>query len=155
LNDRAIVLAVLSPFLVGCAQDRSDPRAVSEAAFGAIMGKDYEQLCQLTAERNGPDDEEWAIAAFMRNYTSGEKIKGLWRQGPILGVALGEPEFEDSQGPRNSPAKPYQYQFRVPPSLSGRVVQIPFVVSDQSYVATFPHDVPRPPMVSGYESPNR
>ncbi len=133
-----VLLALPSLFLVGCALDRSDPGAVSEAAFCAIMEKDYPQLRPLLAERNGPEEEEWRNAAFMRDYTSGEKIKELWRLGPIRAAALGEPRFEDYQGPRNNPDQPYRYQFPALASFSERVVQITFVVSNQNYVATLP-----------------
>ncbi len=117
-------LTMLSRFLVGCALDRSDPNAVSEAAFGAIMAKDYGQLRQLTGCGAAiPDEQPWANAAFIWDGTVNESVKQLWLKGSIGGYAVDEVTTEDFQGPRFLPEK---------------LVQVHFGLSGKRYVATFP-----------------
>jgi hypothetical protein len=119
-----VVLAVLSLFLVGCALDRSDPRAVSEAAFRAIMGKDYPQLRQLVGcGAVIPDEQPWQQASFVRDRTGDERIKQSWLKGSIGGYALNEVRMEDFQGPRFLPE---------------RLVEVHFSLAGKTYVATFP-----------------
>ncbi len=142
------VLLVLCLPLLGCnglgpqlsvvsAVDRSDPQSVSSASFTAILAKDYEQFRRLAVTGNLPSEAEWRNGSFIRDYTPGETIKALWRQGPIRDAALGEPTYEDYQGPLNNPVAPYRYVGQIRPAFSERVVQIPFVLSGQSYLATF------------------
>lgn len=137
-----VLLATVSLLLTGCASaseiDRSDARAVSQAAFRAIMSKDFQQIRELElAGGNLPVEGEWRRGTFIRDYTSGERVSALWQQGPVTGLVLGEPTFESYQGPINSPSAPYQYQGRIHPLYSERIVQIPFVLSGKSYIATF------------------
>lgn len=117
--------------------DRSDPRSVSSASFAAILGKDYEQFRELAVVGNLLTEADWRNGSFIRDYTPAETIKTLWRQGPIRGVAPGEPMYRDYQSPLNNPVAPYRYVGQIRPSFSERLVQIPFVLSGQSYLATF------------------
>jgi hypothetical protein len=119
-----VVLAMLSFLVVGCAVDRSDPKAVSEAAFRAIMAKDYSQLRQLVGcGAVIPDEQLWQEASFIRDRTVNEMIKQAWRKGSVGGYALNEVTMEDFQGPRFLPEK---------------LVEVHFIFSDKRYVATFP-----------------
>ncbi len=120
----SLLLAVLSLATLGCSVDRSGPRVVSEAAFRAILAKDYRQLRQLAGPRASiPSPQVWNDASFIRDYTSDERIKERWMKGSIGGYALNEVVMEDFQG------------FFV---HLERLVQVRFVLSGKSYLATFP-----------------
>ncbi len=120
----SLLLAVLSLATLGCSVDRSGPRVVSEAAFRAILAKDYRQLRQLAGPRASiPSPQVWNDASFIRDYTSDERIKERWMKGSIGGYALNEVVIEDFQG--------LSVHFE-------RLVQVHFVLSGKSYVATFP-----------------
>ncbi len=111
-------------FAVGCALDRSDPRTVSEAAFRAILAKDYQQLRTLVGPAgNIPATQAWSQASFIHDNTAGDGIKGRWINGSISGYTLNELTLEDPQRPEYRPEK---------------LVQINFALSGKSYVATFP-----------------
>lgn len=120
----SLLLVVLSLATVGCLVDRSDPKASSEIMFRAILAKDYQRLQQLVGSGGSiPSQQAWNDASFIRDYTSDERIKERWMKGHVGGYALSEIVMEDFQG------------------LSvhlERLVQVHFVLSGKSYVATFP-----------------
>ncbi len=119
-----LVFIVLALFLVGCAPDRSDARAVSESTFRAILAKDYQQLRQLVGPGgNIPDEQAWRDASFLRDATPGERVKEQWVKGSISGYTLTESSFQDWQGLAYRPEK---------------LAQVHFVLAGKSYMAAFP-----------------
>lgn len=119
-----LLLAALSSFTSACSVDRADPKAVAEAAFQAILARDYGRLQQLAGSGAGiPSEQEWKDATFIRDYTAGERIKQRWTSGDVSGFTLAEFAMEDFQGPA------FQLE---------RLVKARFILSGESYVATFP-----------------
>ncbi len=120
----SVLLTAFAFFVVGCAPDRSDPNAVSEAAFRAIMAKDYRQLRQLVGCGAAiPDEQPWQEASFIRDRTENERLKQSWTRGTIEGYMLNNVTMEDFLGPR---------------LLFEKLVQVRFGLSGKQYVATFP-----------------
>ena len=120
----SLLLVVFSLVAAACSVDRSDPKAISEVTFRAILAKDYQQLQQLLGHGGSiPSQQAWNDASFIRDRTPDERIKKRWLMGSIGGYALNEVVMEDFQGP----------------SIHlERLVLVHFVLSGKSYIATFP-----------------
>ncbi len=123
-----VLLAAVSLLLAGCEAtpelNRSDPSAVAQAAFRAIMAKDYLQLRALVGPAgNIPDEQAWSHASFFHDDTPGEGIKQRWVNGALGGYNLNELTLDDPQG----------FQYR-----PEKLVQIHFVLAGKGYLATFP-----------------
>ncbi len=117
------VFTVFSLLTAGCAVDRSDPNAVAEASFHAIMAKDYQALGQLVElGGNIPSIRAWNDASFVRDDTSDGGIRERWSKGPIGGYTQSEVVLEDWQGISVRP---------------DRLVQVHFFLAGKSYIATF------------------
>ncbi len=125
----SIGLVILSAAIAGCGLNHADANAVSEAFFRAIMAKDSQQLQQvMESGESVQSGQMWNDGSFIRDQSG--RIKDLWTKEAISGYSLGNTIFQDYQGP-------IFHDYQGLASSTQRLVQIKFVLSGKSFVATF------------------